>query len=185
MTIETIRNSMPDYAKDTKLNLGSILSAENSGLTQKQVYGSALAAAYATKEPGLIRAVVHEVSSTLSAADIEGAKGAAALMAMNNIYYHSLELIEDKEYRKLPANLRMNIMRDPGIDKVDFELYSVAVSAVYGCGMCLNAHVEGLTKHGLSRQAIQTALRIAAVIHATAQVLVIEETSFNAVMQAA
>ena len=71
----------------------------------------------------------------------------------------------------MPARLRMNVIGNPGIDKLDFELISLAVSAVNGCGMCVLAHEKKLRQHEVSREAVQTAVRIAAVIHAVAGVL--------------
>ena len=71
----------------------------------------------------------------------------------------------------MPARLRMNVLANPGIDKNDFELLSLAVSAVNGCGMCVTSHDKTLRTHGVSREAIQSAVRIASVIHATAGVL--------------
>ena len=65
----------------------------------------------------------------------------------------------------------MNVMASPGIDKLDFELYSLAVSAVNGCGLCIESHEKLLRKHDVSREAIQSAVRIAAVLHAVAGVL--------------
>ena len=92
-------------------------------------------------------------------------------MGMNNIYYRFVHLVGDPEYGTLRANLRMNAMANPGGDKVDFELASLAVSAINGCGMCLESHEKTLRKHGLSAQPIQSAARIAAVIHAAAVAL--------------
>ena len=92
-------------------------------------------------------------------------------MGMNNIYYRFLHLVEDAEYQQMPARLRMNVIGNPGIDKLDFELISLAVSAVNGCGMCVTAHEKQLRKHEVSREAIQSAVRIAATIHAVAGVL--------------
>ena len=65
------------------------------------------------------------------------ARAAAAIMGMNNIYYRFLHLVEDAEYQTMPARLRMNVIGNPGIDKLDFELLSLAVSAVNGCGLCV------------------------------------------------
>lgn len=90
---------------------------------------------------------------------------------MNNIYYRFLHLVEDGEYQQMPARLRMNILGNPGISKVDFELLSLAVSAINGCGMCIVAHERALRKHEVSRESIQSAVRIAATIHAVAGVL--------------
>ena len=96
-------------------------------------------------------------------------------MAMNNVYYRFLHLTSDHEYRKLPVKLRMNIMSKPGVEKLDFELYSMAVSAINGCGSCMSAHAKVLTEHGLSRVTVQHAVRIAAVIQALSQVAIIEQ----------
>ncbi len=62
-------------------------------------------------------------------------------MAMNNVYYRFTHLAGNQEYRNMPAKLRMNVIGATGIDKIDFELFSLAVSAINGCGMCIDAHV--------------------------------------------
>ena len=92
-------------------------------------------------------------------------------MGMNNIYYRFLHLVDDPEYQSMPARLRMNVIGNPGIDKLDFELLALAVSAVNGCGLCITSHERKLRAHGVTREAIQSAVRIAAVIHAVAGVL--------------
>jgi alkyl hydroperoxide reductase subunit D len=92
-------------------------------------------------------------------------------MGMNNVYYRAIHLASNKEYGTLPARLRMNVLANPGVEKVDFELWSTAVSAVNGCGMCLDAHEAELKKHGLTAQQIQAALRIAAVVNAVSRVV--------------
>ena len=83
-------------------------------------------------------------------------------MGMNNIYYRFLHLVEDGEYQTMPARLRMNVIANHGIDKLDFELISLAVSAVNGCGLCVTSHEKKLRSHDVSREAIQSAVRIAA-----------------------
>jgi alkyl hydroperoxide reductase subunit D len=88
-----------------------------------------------------------------------------------NIYYRFLHLVEDPEYQSMPARLRMNVIGNPGIDKADFELLSLAVSAVNGCGMCIVSHERTLRKHDVSREQVQSAVRIASTIHAVAVVL--------------
>lgn len=173
-SIQAIRSELGEYAIDIKLNLGSVLSEEGAPeLKQNQIMGIALSCAYATKNNELIEAVKTSAQEILSEQEIFASKAAATIMAMNNIYYRATHLATDKELIKLPANLRMNIMGKPGIDKVDFELYTLAVSVINGCGMCIDAHIHQLTKAGLSKLAIQSSLRIAAVINATAQALVI------------
>lgn len=76
----------------------------------------------------------------------------------------------------MPANLRMNIIGNPGIEKVDFELMSLAVSAINGCGMCIDAHVNEVVNAGISKQGVQSTIRIASVLNAAAQVIVIERS---------
>ncbi len=178
MSIQTIRDQMPDYAKDTKLNLGKLVSGDEvEGLTTNQAYGIALASAYTTKHAALIAAVASQVEGTLSEQETNAAKAAATIMGMNNVYYRFVHLVSDKEYGTMPAGLRMNVIGNPGIEKVDFELYALAVSAINGCGMCIDAHVHEVVKAGVSKQAVQSSIRIASVLSAAAQALVIESSS--------
>ena len=93
------------------------------------------------------------------------------IMAMNNIYYRFIHLASDKSYTSMPAKLRMNVIANPGIDKSNFELNCLAVSAINGCGMCMDAHAHELNKAGISKLAIQSTVRIAAVVNAVAQAM--------------
>lgn len=172
MSLKDIRSSLGDYAKDVKLNLGNVLTEEGSpDLTINQINGIALASVYSTRNDLLIKAVENDAKQNLSEEEVKAAKAAATIMGMNNIYYRFVHLSSDKDYAKMPANLRMNVIGNPGIDKVDFELYSLAVSAINGCGMCIDAHVREVEKAGISKTGIQSSIRIAAVINATAQAL--------------
>lgn len=177
-SLDTIRDSLPDYARDLRLNLGSVLAPTGApGLSERQIWAVALAAAIASRHVPLARDIETLAAAHLTAADINAARAAAALMGMNNIYYRFLHLVEDEEYKQLPARLRMNVMANPGIDKQDFELLSLAVSAINGCGTCVASHERQLRQHGLSREAVQSTVRIAAVIHAVAGVLEFEAHS--------
>ena len=168
MSLETLKNALPEYARDLKLNL-STLAAEPS-LTTQQRAGTFVAAALASRNDVTLRAVVAEFAPQLSAEAVNAAKTAAAIMAMNNIYYRFVHLVGG-DYKTLPAKLRMNAMAKPGVDKPDFELWSLAVSAVNGCGMCLEAHEHELRKAGFGAEQIQAAVRIAATVHAVAATL--------------
>ncbi|MFZ9708221.1 MAG: carboxymuconolactone decarboxylase family protein [Steroidobacteraceae bacterium] len=171
-SLEQLRDSIPDFARDLRLNLGSVLTPQGApGLTSRQIWGVALATAIASRHLPLVAAIETAASAELDAAGHDGARAAAAIMSMNNVYYRFVHLVGDAEYATLPARLRMNVMANPGIDKLDFELYSLAVSAVNGCGLCLESHEKLLRKHEVSREAIQSAVRIAAVIHGAAVVL--------------
>ena len=169
MTIDQIRDALPDYARDLKLNLGSVLTTTGApGLNEKQIWSIALASAIAARNTLFARHLEALAKDKLADVDVEGAKAAAAIMAMNNIYYRFLHLVEDNEYQTMPARLRMNVIGNHGIDKLDFELISLAVSAVNGCGLCVTSHEKKLRSHDISREAIQSAVRIAATIHAVA-----------------
>jgi alkyl hydroperoxide reductase subunit D len=171
-SLDTIREALPDYARDLRLNLGSVLAPSGApGLTERQIWAVAVAAGIASRHVPLARDLEALAAAHLSAADLNAARAAAALMGMNNIYYRFLHLVEDAEYQQMPARLRMNVMANPGIEKADFELLSLAVSAINGCGTCVASHERQLRQHGLSREAVQSAVRIAATIHAVAGVL--------------
>jgi alkyl hydroperoxide reductase subunit D len=167
MSLDTLREALPAYAKDLSLNLSSL--AAETVLTDQQKWGTFLASAHAVGQPDVVRAI--EAAADISPEAKEAAKAAAAIMGMNNVYYRALHLMRNQEYRTLPAKLRMNVIANPGVDKTDFELWCTAVSAVNGCGMCLDSHEEELRKRGMPNVAIQAALRIAAVVNAVSRVM--------------
>jgi lipoyl-dependent peroxiredoxin subunit D len=171
-TLDTLRDALPDHARDLKLNLGSVLSPAGApGLAERQIWAVALGAAEASRSPAFAAAIGELAAGHLDAAYEAGARAAAAIMGMNNVYYRFLHLVDDPEYGRMPARLRMNVIGSPGIDKVDFELVSLAVSAINGCGSCVAAHERQVRQHGLPREAVQSAVRIAATVHAVARVL--------------
>ncbi|PWC28945.1 carboxymuconolactone decarboxylase family protein [Teichococcus aestuarii] len=172
MSLEALRARLPDYARDLKLNLGSL--ATEPVLDTQKLAGTFIASAIASRNAEVIRALVAEFGPKLSPEALTAAKAAAAIMGMNNIYYRFTHLVGG-DYPGLPAKLRMNVIGKPGVEKVDFELWSLAVSAINGCGMCMESH-EKVVKHGgVSTEQVQAAVRIAAVVHAVAGVLDAEE----------
>ena len=168
MNIDGLKDLLKDHAKDIRLNLSAVLGETPGGSTEAQRLGVFLASAYATQHADLIVAA-EDIAAAAGEKVKEAAKVAATLMAMNNVYYRFLHLNEDEAFEKMPAKLRMNSMMNPGIEKIDFELMSLAVSAINGCGMCMRSHREVLQKHDVSNEVIQHAVRIAAVAAATAQ----------------
>jgi len=168
VSIEALKSAIPDYAKDIRLNLGSL--AIDPTLTAQQRAGAFVASALASRNAVVTRAVLAEFGQGLSAEALTAAKAAAAIMAMNNVYYRFVHLVGG-DYANMPAKLRMNVIGKPGVEKVDFELWSLAVSAVNGCGMCMEAHEKVVRHGGLSQEQVQAAVRIAAVVHAVAAVL--------------
>lgn len=167
---------MPAYAKDIKLNISSLANDET--LNPQQLWGTFLASALAGRNGFIIAQVMSEAKEHLSAEALEAAKAAAAIMGMNNVYYRFVHMASNKDYQTMQAKLRMNIIGNPGVDKMDFELWSLAVSAINACGMCIDAHEAQLLQHGISKDQVQTAVRIAAVIHA-ASAIMDGETAMN------
>ncbi|MDP3417367.1 carboxymuconolactone decarboxylase family protein [Falsiroseomonas sp.] len=182
MSLEAIRARLPDYAKDLKLNLGSL--ATEPVLNQQQRAGTFVASAIASRNAELTAALVAEFGAQLSPEALTAAKAAAAIMGMNNVYYRFTHLVGG-DYANMPAKLRMNVMAKPGVDKADFELWSLAVSAINGCGMCMESHEKIVLHGGLSKEQVQAAVRIAAVVHATAATLDAEDAVANEVRAAA
>ncbi|MCQ4210364.1 alkyl hydroperoxide reductase [Streptomyces longispororuber] len=166
MALDELKSAIPDYAKDLKLNLGSVIG--NSDLPQQQLWGTVLACAIAARSPRVLRELAPEAEANLSPEAFKAAKSAAAIMSMNNVFYRTRHLLSDDEYGTMRAGLRMNVIGNPGVDKVDFELWSFAVSAINGCGMCLDSHEQVLRKAGVDRDVVQEAFKIASVIQAVA-----------------
>jgi alkyl hydroperoxide reductase subunit D len=169
MSIETLKSRLPEYAKDLKLNLSSL--AAETVLTDQQKAGAFVASALAARNSAVRDALIAEFASKLTPEALTAAKAAAAIMAMNNVYYRFTHLVSAPDYRTLQAKLRMNVIAKPGVEKVDFELWSLAVSAINGCGACIESHEKVVREHGLSAEQVQAAVRIAAVVHAVAATL--------------
>jgi len=168
MSLKDFADALPDYAKDLRLNVGSLLGDQVLGDQRK--YGLLLACAHGTGYRPIVAAAEAEVEGKLSPEAANAARAAAAVMAMNNVYYRFTYLASNPEYRTMPAKLRMNVIGSPGIDKADFELFSLAVSVMNGCGMCIDSHEKVLKQHNVTAETIQTAARIGAVIAAVAKV---------------
>ena len=170
MSLDALRERLPAYAKDLSLNLSSL--ASETLLSDAQKWGTFVASAHAVGQGDVVRAVeASDVAAGFSDEGMASAKAAAAMMGMNNIYYRSLHIMHNQEYRTLPARLRMNILASPGAPKIEFELWCLAVSAVNGCGACLDSHEAELRQHGVTNVQVQAALRIAAVVHAVSAVM--------------
>ena len=162
MSIEALKARIPDYAKDLRLNLGSL--ASEPSLSTQQRAGTFVVSALAARNPEVTRAILAEFGPQLSPEALHAAKAAASIMGMNNVYYRFTHLIGG-DYASMPAKLRMNVMGRPGVEKADFELWSLAVSAINGCGMCMESHEKVVRTAGLTQEQVQSAVRIAAVVH--------------------
>jgi lipoyl-dependent peroxiredoxin subunit D len=168
--LERIREALPEAAKDIKLNLAAVLQI--GVLSPEQRWGVAIASAIAARNPRLRAAVLADAAAEgVEPAVIDDARAAAALMAMNNVYYRFRHLIGKQSYGQLPARLRMNRLVRPATSKTDFELYSLAVSAINGCEVCIQSHEEVVRAGGLTEEQVHDAVRIAATMHAAAVAL--------------
>lgn len=167
--VEALRARMPDAAKDIKLNLAAVLSS--GSLTPAQRWGVAAAAAIASRNVELRDAVLADArieAGDAGEAVIEDARAAAALMAMNNVFYRFRHMIDKEAYAQKPARLRMNRLAQPSTSKADLELFSLAVSAINGCETCVRAHEQAVLAGGLGEDHVHDAVRIAATIQAAA-----------------
>jgi alkyl hydroperoxide reductase subunit D len=184
MSIQILKDRLPDHAKDLRLNLSTL--AGETVLTEQQKAGTFIAAALASRNADVIHAINDGFAGTLDPAAYTAVKAAAAIMGMNNVYYRFLHLTTNEEYGRLPAKLRMNVIGNPGTAKEDFELWCLAVSAVNACGKCVDAHEKVLRRAGMTVEQIQTAVRIASVVHGVAVTLEAERAfASQAVAEAA
>jgi alkyl hydroperoxide reductase subunit D len=167
--LNRLRERFPDAARDIKINLETVLGQSN--LSDAQKWGVAYATAIASRNVELRDAVKEDAAAVVDAAVLDDARAAAVLMAMNNVFYRSRHMLGNPDYETKPARLRMQRLGRPATNKVDFELMSLAVSAVNGCETCLRSHEKVVREGGLSDDAVFDAIRIAGVIHAAAAAL--------------
>jgi alkyl hydroperoxide reductase subunit D len=169
MSLDNLLESIPAYAKDIKLNLGSVL--RQTELNPQQLWGTALACAMASRNTAVLNAISLESRQHLTEQAADAARTAASIMSMNNVFYRFLHLTDNEKYKQTPARLRMQGIRTHGIDQADFELWCTAVSAINNCKTCVASHEQVLREKGISEEQVAAAVRIAAVIHAAAVVL--------------
>jgi len=170
MSLDALMDTLPSYAKDLKLNFSSVIR-QQTDLTEQQLWGTVAACAMASRNQDLTATALEEAANHMTPQALEAAKGASAVMGMNNIFYRFLHLTSNEKYATLRAGLRMNVIRTHGIDPLDFELWCTAVSAINGCGACVDSHEKVLREKGFGEEKIMAAVRIASVLHAIAVVL--------------
>jgi len=169
MNLAAIIESMPDYARDLKLNLQNVLA--QTELTEQQTWTVAVACALTARNATLSKAIVAEAAQKLSPEQLNSAKAAFALMGMNNVYYRFKHMVANAEYDPIPARLRMQLIRSHGGDPVDFELACLAASAIKGCEACVKSHDKVVREKGVSAEAVVASVRIASTLHAVAAVI--------------
>ena len=167
--VEAIRARLPEVARDIKLNLQTVM--QQGPLSPAQAWGTAVATAIAARNPELRDAILEDAARHVDPSVIDDAQAAAVLMAMNNVYYRFRHIVGRDSYSLKPARLRMQRIAKPATNKVDFELFCLAVSAINDCEACVRSHEHVATEGGLSEDQVHDAVRIAATIHAAAVAL--------------
>ena len=167
--IERLREAMPPFARDIQLNLSSVL--QGGVLSDEQRWGIALACALAAGDPSLRDAVLEDATTKVGDGAIDDARAAAALMAMNNVFYRFRHMVGKESYATKPARLRMNRIAQPRTDKATFELMCLAVSAINGCEACIQSHEHAVLEGGLTEDHVMDAVRIVATMRAAAVAL--------------
>jgi alkyl hydroperoxide reductase subunit D len=169
MELEQLLTQVPEYAKDLKINLGSV--TRQTELSEQQTWGAVVASAIAARSRPLLESLLAEAAKHLTEPAMFAAKAAGAIMGMNNIFYRFRHLSGNEKYATMPARLRMQVIGKHGVDPADFELWCLAVSAINGCGVCVAAHEKVLREKGVGEETVLAAVRIAATIHGLAAVL--------------
>jgi alkyl hydroperoxide reductase subunit D len=164
--VEGLRDAIPEPARDLRLNLSAVLADSSLGLEQR--WGVAVACAIAARNPRLRAAVLADARATVGEAVVEDAVAAAAIMGMNNVLYRFRHHIGKESYGDRPARLRMNRLLKPAGSKIDFELFCLATSAIFGCSTCMQAHEKVVLAGGMTEEQVFDAVRIAASIHGAA-----------------
>lgn len=167
--MQELLNSIPEYAKDLKINLGSVL--QQAELTEQQTWGAALACAMASRSPKVLSAISAEATKHLSPQATHSAKAAVAIMGMSNIFYRFRHNAGNPKYSDIPARLRMQAIKTHGGDPADFDLWCVAISAINGCEVCVAAHEKTTREKGLTEEHIMAVVRIASTMFALAGVM--------------
>ncbi len=152
------------------MNLSSVLTS--SSLTEEEAWGGALAVALVSKHPLVIQALKYECQGRLTPEQVQSVTAAAAIMNMNNVWYKLAHLHEDAEVKQIPPRLRMQVIGvHGGAAKRLFEAWSLAVSIVNSCPVCITSHTQVLRREGRTAQNIADIGRIASVVKAVSEML--------------
>ncbi len=158
------------YLRDLKLNFTSALASEH--LTAKECALLGLSTAINNNNvllTSFFTRYAEEQGAT--AAETSESAGCASLLASNNVFYRFRHFTQKEKYSQIPARIRMQIMMKPVTGKEFFELMSLAISAVNGCEMCVNAHEDSLIKMGTTEERVFDAVRIASLVTATGKII--------------
>jgi alkyl hydroperoxide reductase subunit D len=158
------------YLRDLKLNLASTLTSEH--LSTKECALIGLSTAINNNNSLLTQFFTrYSEEQGATAAETGEAAGCASLLASNNVFYRFRHFTQKEKYGQIPARIRMQLMMKPATGKEFFELMSLAISAVNGCEMCVNAHEDSLIKLGTTEERIFDAVRLASLVTSAGKVI--------------
>lgn len=158
------------YVRDLKLNFNSTLTS--SHLTEKEC--ALVGLSIAVNNNNKILTDFYEtlaLSKEATAEEVAEAVGCASLLALNNVFYRFRHFTGKEKYTQIPARVRMQLMSSPVTGKEFFELLSLAVSAVNGCELCVNAHEKSLLHLGATEERVFDAIRIASIVTSAGKVI--------------
>lgn len=169
-SLELLELGESRYLRDLKLNLTSTLTSEH--LSTKECALLGLSSAINNNNKVLTR-FFRQYAQAQGAAPAETAEaaGCASLLASNNVFYRFRHFTQKEKYSQIPARIRMQLMIKPATGKEFFELMSLAISAINGCQMCVNAHEDSLIKMGTTEERIFDAVRIASLVTAAGKII--------------
>lgn len=168
--LEIVNQTDFKYLRDLKLNFNSTLTSEY--LSEKECGLLGLSVAANNQNTVLIN-YYKNYSAKFGATedDLAEAVSCASLLASNNIFYRFRHFTQKEKYTQIPARIRMQIMMKPVTSKEFFELMSLAISAVNGCEMCVNAHEDSLIKMDTKEERIFDAIRIASLVTSVGKII--------------
>jgi alkyl hydroperoxide reductase subunit D len=151
------------YLRDLRINLSNALAYPN--LTKKESYLITVAVAINEKNDNLIKAFTPLAEAEgATANEIAELYSLVSLMNVNNVFYRFRHYTQKDYYTNTSAGIKMSIMMNPVLGKEFFELVSLAISAVNGCEMCVNAHEQSVKQHGATEARIYDAIRLSSIV---------------------
>jgi alkyl hydroperoxide reductase subunit D len=164
--LEAIVAEIPEVAQELRSNLRAVLTAGT--LAPSERWGVAIAVALASRSRRLAEALIASRPEEVTTKTVEDAVAAAALMGMTNTFYRFRHLVGKPSYEQKSTHLRMQRRAMPSRA---FELFSLAVSAVNACEICVRSHEATLLERGTTEDQIHDAVRIASVVYGAAVAL--------------
>jgi alkyl hydroperoxide reductase subunit D len=169
-SLDLLERGESRYLRDLKLNLTSTLTSEH--LSTKECALIGLSSAINNNNRILTQFFTRYAEEQgATAAETAEAAGCASLVASTNVFYRFRHFTQKEKYSQIPARIRMQLMMKPITGKEFFELMSLAISAINGCEMCVNAHEDSLIKMGTTEERIFDAVRIASLATAAGKII--------------